>query len=215
MQIAETTVSASGDELNYLDLGTLGTGAASKAVVLDAGEDYVWPSTGRLTYGGTAITATGAEMNKLDDSLITLTTVDQSALFTVGQLFTNLNGEVYVYLEGIASVGIGSVVTYIVTTAGAATTALAINNGVGCVGVAMSAAIGGDFGWFQIAGLNLNTNCDSSAAIGQAYLGGTTGAVDDNVVVGDRIDGMQITVADSSGTCGVFMTFPSCSDTSN
>ncbi len=36
-------------ELNYLDLAALGTGAASKAVVLDTGEDFVWPSGGILT----------------------------------------------------------------------------------------------------------------------------------------------------------------------
>lgn len=63
-------------ELNYLDITTLGTGAASKAVVLDAGEDYVWPATGILTYGvlkdpaGTTITATGAEINYLDTSAV-------------------------------------------------------------------------------------------------------------------------------------------------
>ena len=38
-------------EINYLDITTLGTGAASKAVVLDTGDDYVWPAAGILTYG--------------------------------------------------------------------------------------------------------------------------------------------------------------------
>jgi hypothetical protein len=58
--------------LGYLDIATLGTGAASKAVVLDAGEDYVWPPTGILTYGvlkdpaGTTLAATAAELNLLD-----------------------------------------------------------------------------------------------------------------------------------------------------
>jgi len=60
---------ASYAELNYNDITTLGTGAASKSVVLDAGEDYTWPATGILTYGvlkdpaGTALTATTAEIN--------------------------------------------------------------------------------------------------------------------------------------------------------
>jgi hypothetical protein len=61
-------VTALAAELNYLDLTTLGTGAASKAVVLDAGDDYIWPTAGFLTYGGTQVTATGAEMNLLDGS---------------------------------------------------------------------------------------------------------------------------------------------------
>jgi hypothetical protein len=66
-------------ELAYLDIATLGTGAASKAVVLDAGEDYVWPATGILTYGvlkdpaGTTLGATVAELNKNDDSAVVMT----------------------------------------------------------------------------------------------------------------------------------------------
>jgi hypothetical protein len=37
-------------ELQYLDITTLGTGAASKAVVLDANGDYIWPATGQLIF---------------------------------------------------------------------------------------------------------------------------------------------------------------------
>lgn len=43
-------VTSTTTELNYLDITTLGTGAASKAVVLDANGDYVWPSTGQLIF---------------------------------------------------------------------------------------------------------------------------------------------------------------------
>lgn len=66
-------VTASAAELNYLDIATLGTGAASKAVVLDAGDDYTWPATGILTYGvlkdpaGTTLAATAAEINQACD----------------------------------------------------------------------------------------------------------------------------------------------------
>ena len=80
-------VTATGDELNYLDIGALGTGAASKAVVLDAGDDFTWPATGLLTYWGTAITSTGLELNVLDGIAATLTSdeldyLDISALGT-------------------------------------------------------------------------------------------------------------------------------------
>lgn len=66
-------VTASAAELNYLDITTLGTGAASKAVVLSAGDDYTWPASGILTYGvlkdsaGTTIAATAAEINQACD----------------------------------------------------------------------------------------------------------------------------------------------------
>lgn len=65
-------VTATATELNYLDIATLGTGAASKAVVLDAGDDYTWPSAGVLTYGvlndgTTALAATALEINRAAD----------------------------------------------------------------------------------------------------------------------------------------------------
>src|SRR3990167_5303383 len=72
---AGTAVSATAAELNYNDITTLGTGAASKAVVLDAGDDYVWPATGVLKFGvlkdsaDTTITSTGAELNLVDGAV--------------------------------------------------------------------------------------------------------------------------------------------------
>lgn len=74
-------VTATAAEVNYLDIGTLGTGAASKAVVLDAGDDYVWPAAGILTYGvlkdpaGTTLGATVAEINAACDVSTRLVTI--------------------------------------------------------------------------------------------------------------------------------------------
>jgi hypothetical protein len=70
---AEVAITATPTELNYNDITTLGTGAASKSVVLDSGEDYTWPATGILTYGvlkdpaGTTLGATVAELNQAAD----------------------------------------------------------------------------------------------------------------------------------------------------
>lgn len=67
------TVTATAAELNYLDITTLGTGAASKAVVIDSGDDYTWPTTGILTYGGSALNASGTELNAMQmDTKMTL-----------------------------------------------------------------------------------------------------------------------------------------------
>ena len=76
LKLAGTAVSSTAAELNYLDIATLGTGAASKAVVLDAGDDYTWPATGVLTYsvlndGTTELTATAAEINTVCDGVLT------------------------------------------------------------------------------------------------------------------------------------------------
>lgn len=73
LTVGGVAVTAPPGDLNYIDIATLGTGAASKAVVLDAGEDYVWPPTGVLTYGvlkdpaGTTLGATAAEVNAVAD----------------------------------------------------------------------------------------------------------------------------------------------------
>ena len=66
-----TAVTSTGDEMNYLDITTLGIGAASKAVVLTAGGAYHWPAADTLYWsvmhdGTTALTATGVDMNYLD-----------------------------------------------------------------------------------------------------------------------------------------------------
>lgn len=74
------TTTSTAAELNYLDLGVLGTGAASKAVVLDTGEDYIWPSGGVLTYGGSAVTSTGDELSYTD--ITTLGTQEASKCVT-------------------------------------------------------------------------------------------------------------------------------------
>lgn len=67
---SETEVTATGAELNFLDIASLGTGASSKAVVLDSGEDYTWPAAGVLTYGvlADASTTLGATVDELNRS---------------------------------------------------------------------------------------------------------------------------------------------------
>lgn len=68
-------------ELNYNDLTTLGTGAASKSVVLDASGNYSFPATGTLTApSGYAITAaSGSTVNLAGTVQIGGTTMSSSA----------------------------------------------------------------------------------------------------------------------------------------
>ena len=146
---------------------------------------------------------------------IQLAQVDQTALYDVGRIFTQEDGKAFVYLKGVASCVVGSVVTYAVTTPLLSTTALIVLSAAGSVGVAMAAVVAGDFGWFQIAGLNLVCKADTSAGTGLAYNGGTTGSIDDTVVVGDAIYGMFITVAESGNLAGVFLTYPVATNVSN
>ncbi len=77
MQVALDGLTAA--ELDFIDGAVAGTGAASKAVVLDSGEDFIWPATGQLTYGGTAITADGAELNIMEGVTATTAEVNMAA----------------------------------------------------------------------------------------------------------------------------------------
>lgn len=84
---------ASATELNYLDIATLGTGAASKAVVLNASSNYTTPGAGTWTFssgstanfagtlqiGGVTLGSTAAEINtRTDDSAMVETSTGTS-----------------------------------------------------------------------------------------------------------------------------------------
>ena len=204
-------VRATAAELNLLDGSTAGTQVAGKAVIADSNVNSGVSKVTAVHVGasGSEVLQPAALLSPTD-----LTSFDATALLTVGRYYTDPNGAVYVYLQGVANVAIGWVVSYIVTTIALATTKELITNAVGLVGVAMAATVAGKFGFFQVAGLNLATKCDTSAAIGAAYIGGTTGGVDDTAVLGDLIHGMQITVADASNVCGVNLAYPSVTNAS-
>lgn len=106
-------VTATFAELNYLDITTLGTGAASKAVVLDASGDYTYPATGTIVYpsgatltlqsgstfnvagtfqiGGTAVGASAAEINNVADVSARVQELTTTGNVTVGVQSVELN----------------------------------------------------------------------------------------------------------------------------
>lgn len=106
---SETQVTSSGAELNYLDITTLGTGAASKAVVLDAGDDYIWPVTGIMTYGvlkdpaATTLGATAAELNNAADVSARTQELTVSGAVTAGVQSVELNHATVVIAATIAN----------------------------------------------------------------------------------------------------------------
>ena len=178
--------------------------------------------TGTVTLTG-VVNSSGALLNNgvvQEAQLVapTLATIDQTAIYNVGRQYTTPNGDTYVYIQGIASVVAGDWVHYTITTTGASTTARAVANGVGPLGVAVGALIAGDFGWVQVSGLCLTAGAISGggAAAGNAvYLTGTAGLVDDVVVVGDLVNGALFTVTESSAIAGVWLNYPSTSNASN
>lgn len=91
----------------------------------------------------------------------------------------------FIYLKGLNATAVGSWVTY---NADDWTTTLAVANGVGPLGIAMSANLTGSFGWYQIAGKALGLALASFADNGDAYLTATAGSVDDADVAGDYVN---------------------------
>ena len=90
----------------------------------------------------------------------------------------------FIYLQGVASTAVGSVVIY---DLGDYSTSLASANGVGLIAVAMSANVASQYGWYQICGRSVCKVLASFADDTMAYLTSTAGSLDDAVVVGDAV----------------------------
>ena len=65
LKLGGVLVEASADQLNYLDINTLGTAQASKAVTA-AADGVITIAADKFKYDGTAVTASGAQLNYLD-----------------------------------------------------------------------------------------------------------------------------------------------------
>ena len=112
----------------------------------------------------------------------------------------------FIYLKGVASTAIGSVVLY---SADDWSTALASANGVGSIAVAMAASVADKYGWYQISGKGSAKVLASFPDNGDCYLTSTAGSVDDDNVAGDYISGMKGASAISGGLADVEISRPS------
>lgn len=77
-------VDASAAELNYNDIAVLGTGAPSKAVVLDANSRYIWPAGGTLFNRGNSTRAQAAPAAKTVTAGITAADLLGGLITTTG-----------------------------------------------------------------------------------------------------------------------------------
>lgn len=90
----------------------------------------------------------------------------------------------FIYLLGVASTIQGSFATYNLDNGG---TALLVANAIGPVGVAMSANVASQYGWYQISGKTVGKASASYADNGLVWATATPGEVDDAVVDGDMV----------------------------
>lgn len=134
--------------------------------------------------------------------------IDASQLEKLGVRAIDETGNEFIYLKGVASVGVGSWVTLNENYE----TALLVAGAVGPVAIAAAAIDStSEFGWFQIFGVNKDAKTDTIATDSALYIDGTAGRVDDLGVSGDLVIGAYSMTADSSNVATVFIIYPSVS----
>lgn len=90
----------------------------------------------------------------------------------------------FVYAKGVDSTAVGSWVTF---NEDDWSTALLAADAIGRVGVAMSANVANQYGWYQISGKAVGKALASYADNALVYATATAGSIDDAVVAGDRV----------------------------
>lgn len=90
----------------------------------------------------------------------------------------------FIYLKGLDTTAVGSWVTY---NTDDFTTTLLVADASGPVGVAMSANVTGNYGWYQISGKAVGKVLTGYVDNALVYGTSTAGSVDDAVVAGDRV----------------------------
>jgi hypothetical protein len=93
----------------------------------------------------------------------------------------------FIYLKGVASTVVGSVVAY---SPDDFSTALVSANGVGPIATAMSINVADQYGWYQISGKGVGKVLSGFADNGDCYLTSTAGSIDDANVAGDFVSNM-------------------------
>ncbi len=136
-----------------------------------------------------------------------LTDVDTAARNVVGTSYYDDAGNEYIYLQGVASTVVGSVVTFGLNAV-PYQTALSVTTVRGPIAIAMAAVLATQFGWYQIYGL-ASALFNGAAVTGACCFSAGTGKMDDAVVTGDRIDNCTVAATVASAVVGtVFINYP-------
>ena len=115
----------------------------------------------------------------------------------------------FIYLKGVASTAVGSVVTY---NADDFSTALAVADAIGPVAVALSANVANQYGWYQIFGKAVGKVLTGFADNANCYLTATAGSIDDTAVAGDYIFGCKGASAIADGLAELELSYPFVKD---
>jgi len=135
-----------------------------------------------------------------------LSQVDSAAAFTLGTQTMDKNGNIYVYMLGVASTIVGSWVTYdelYITT-------LLVADAKGPVAVSMGINVANKYGWYQTDGKAsacISADCADNAPLGFET---TSGYAGDGRAAGDMIYGAisrATTVAAAVSTVQIWYPF--------
>jgi hypothetical protein len=108
----------------------------------------------------------------------------------------------FIFLKGVASTVVGSLVVY---DQNLATTALApATGGNGPVAVAMSANVANQFGWYQISGAAAVKAPNAMAPGADVFmLAATPGSVDDAAVAGEQVLNAKVSTTTGTPSAGL------------
>jgi len=131
--------------------------------------------------GAQEINATSTTQNHPLGAIIQANDIDTTSNYGVGE---------FIYAKGVASTVAGDCVVMDPRTW---TTVRTVANSYGLFGVAMSANVADQYGWYQIGGCAVvNVLTAYSAAAGKLpYLTATAGQLDDAPVAGDQVIGAR------------------------
>lgn len=133
--------------------------------------------------------STGLGYPAIGDVTTTDAYEDQTPLGTIIRAVDpDLGAGEFIYLAGVASTVVGSVVIY---NPSDFSTALAQANDVGPIATAMAATVANTKGWYQIQGKGVAKVLTGFADNADCYLTSTAGSIDDADVAGDYIRGMK------------------------
>lgn len=130
-------------------------------------------------------------------------TTQNHALGTIVQATDSTYGAgEFIYLKGIASTVVGSMVDY---DSYLGTTALSpATGGTGPVAVAMSANVANQYGWYQISGIAAVKAPNAMVAGADVFsLAATPGSVDDAAVNGEQILSAKVTTTTGTPSTGL------------
>lgn len=115
---------------------------------------------------------------------------------------TTYGGGEFIYLKGVASTVVGSLVTY---DSYLATTTLApATGGKGPVAVSMSANVLANYGWYQITGAAAVKAPNAMTAGAEVFmLAATAGSVDDAQVNGEQVVNAVVSVTTGTPSSGL------------